>query len=57
MEKNSKENLTKQKFYHDVEKVFEQSTDQQKKTTEEMTKEITKGNEEIGNAILEGIGR
>ena len=47
-----KEKLIEQSFYHDTENVYEQLTDQKKRTTEEMAKAITTGNENLGNKIF-----
>ena len=44
-----------QSCFHDTQEVFEPPIDQQKKSTEKLTKLLKTGNGNLGNTILEGL--
>ena len=55
MEKNLKEKLTKQTFYHEPQEVFELSISKKKKTAEELTNPKTTGKTKLRKTIPEGL--
>ena len=55
MKKQLKEKLSKQCFYHDLQKGSEISIFQQKKSADELTTSKTKEGEKFGNTILKGL--